>query len=57
MCYSGIMTSQFVSKDVCEAPVKVGNTMASALAGFIAGAVFVSIIWVAALNIAAQYVS
>jgi len=51
------MTNQFVSKDVCEAPVKVGNTMASALAGFVAGAVFVSIIWVAALNIAAQYVS
>jgi len=42
---------EFVSEDPRQYPVHLGKTKASSLSGFIAGAIFASIVWYAAIFI------
>lgn len=44
-----VMANEFVSKEERDFPFRIGKALASGLAGFVAGSIFASIIWVFAL--------
>ena len=43
------MANEFISKEERDFPFRIGKALASGLAGFVAGSIFASIIWVFAL--------
>lgn len=49
------MKNEFISKEERDYSFKVGKSLASALAGFVAGSVFTSVIWFFALYITKLY--
>jgi len=49
------MENEFISKEERHFPFRIGKSLASGLAGFVAGVIFTSMIFVVALYIARQY--
>jgi hypothetical protein len=49
------MENEFISKEERHFPFRIGKSLASALAGFVAGALFTAIIFMVAFYLSQQY--